>query len=162
MIKVGNACNRNREALRRHEYSSGPGDGGLSDSLIPFSNHHPRALPGKPQGNFAPSIAGSCSCDYRHFPVKSHGHIPQPLRPPEDLNPSPTAQCRVKQLPDLRAPHIATNELHDLLHRRTRLEYTRDIELFEPIDVLIRDDAAHQNQNIINVMLSQKLHNPWH
>ena len=69
----------------------------------------------------------------------------------------PTAGSRNAARLDVRA-----DKLNDAVHRRARLKDRGYAHLFQRVYVLIRDDAAHQHQHVIDLVLLQQFHHARH
>src|SRR5712664_1296189 len=58
--------------------------------------------------------------------------------------------------------NIAADELHNVVHRRSRLEDRRHTRLLQPSDVLIRNNPAHQHDHILHLVLLEQIHHARH
>jgi hypothetical protein len=58
--------------------------------------------------------------------------------------------------------HIGTNEFYDLVHGRTGLENRAHTRPLQAIHILVGDDAAHEHQHVIYLVLLEEVHNARH
>src|SRR5580700_3724108 len=56
--------------------------------------------------------------------------------------------------------HVLADELDDVTHGRAWLKDSGYSDFFQAFDVLVRDNAAHQHQHVVHLVLLQKFHHP--
>src|SRR5271169_857908 len=58
--------------------------------------------------------------------------------------------------------HVATDEFDDAIHGSPRLKHRRNSCVFEGFHVLVGNDAAHQQQHVIHLVLPEQVHHARH